>query len=272
MEDLFPGFGLLDSDRSDYPTLNHWRPETHYDRLANTRMNGQVRFLEGCEELGVIPGPAVMKQLAAYTDMLLASKRHTSLIADCDLDTIWVRHLLDSMTVVPMVNDVDRLIDIGSGAGLPGLVLALQCPGLRVTILEATAKKCLFIEQVIHVFSLENVDLIHDRAERAAHQEAWRERFDMAVARAVAGLPALLELLSPFVRVGGRVIAMKGAKAEREVEASARACEVLRLTMQSMEHPLPEIAPTACILSLSKEAATPPKYPRREGIPAKRPL
>ena len=230
------------------------------------------QFLAGCGQLGLAVSAPAQTALARYAQRLLEAGRRLNLTAARDAETIWTRHLLDSMTVVPFLGDARTVIDVGAGAGLPGLVVAIQCPERVATLLEATGKKCQFLCGVVRDLALDNVRIVNERAETAGRQAAFREQFDVAVARAVARLPTLLELVSPFVRPGGAMLALKGEQAEQEIAASANACDLLGLTREDVARPLPDRFPTACVVRYRKHRPTPPRYPRRNGIPAKRPL
>ncbi len=164
-------------------------------------------------------------------------------------------------------------IDIGSGAGFPGLPIRIARPDLSLTVLEATAKKARFIELLVGSLGLTGVTMIHGRAEELAHEAAHRGVYGLAVARAVAPLPTLVELAVPFLRIGGHLAAPKGSAAPREVlsaENALRLCGAEVIAMRPLNVAGP--GPTPTLVLMRKVAETPDAYPRRPGIPGKRPL
>jgi 16S rRNA (guanine527-N7)-methyltransferase len=206
---------------------------------------------------------------------LAAWNAHTNLTAITDDDGIRVRHFLDSLSVVKALPAQPhmKLIDVGTGAGFPGVPLALVLPGARVTLLEATGKKIAFLDHLIAALPLPNADTLHARAEDAGHLPNRRAAYDVAVARAVARLPALLEYLLPLVKVGGRCIAMKGVTAHDEASDSRRALAALGGRLAGIEpvH-LPGIDEPHYLVVVEKAAPTPAIYPRKPGLPTKKPI
>jgi 16S rRNA (guanine527-N7)-methyltransferase len=207
-------------------------------------------------------------QLAEYIELLLRSAQLFNLTAIHDRAEAWNRHVLESLRLLALLGPGKRLIDIGSGGGLPGLVLAIARPDLSVTLLEATGKKARFLEQTAASLGLTNIGVISERAEIAgAAGTPHRASFDIVTARAVAPLRVLVELTVPFSRVGGLIVAVKGEKAPAELDAAANAFWTLHV-----EHEATVRHPTASVVLLRKLAPTPPKYPRRAGEPKRNPL
>lgn len=225
--------------------------------------------------LGLIVTPEQEAQFDQYARELAVWNAHTNLTAIIDPEAVRVRHFLDSLTVlnaVPMTPGL-RVIDVGTGAGFPGLALKLVAPEIHLTLLEATGKKVTFLQHLIDQFGLENVTNLHARAEDAAHDETQREAYDVVLARAVARLPALLEYLLPFATVGGVCVAMKGRTAQAEAEDSAHALAVLGGRMKGIEtFHLPGVDEPHHLVLVEKTAPTPREYPRKPGIPTRQPL
>jgi 16S rRNA (guanine527-N7)-methyltransferase len=228
----------------------------------------------GLTELGVILSEVQLEQLDQYAAALTAGAEAfnlTTLTAPVDIAE---KHFLDSLSALPAIPAGARtVIDVGTGAGLPGMVLKIARPELEVTLLEATNKKVTWLTGVIDQLALPGITAIAERAETIAHQAVHRARYDVAVARAVSSLAALCELCLPLVRPGGTFIAMKTASAaEAEVPASARA---LRLLGGRLVEVLPVVhaaLPNRVLVVIEQERVAPKDYPRRPGIPAKRPL
>lgn len=219
--------------------------------------------------------PEQVAAFGRYARELVQWNAHTNLTAITDPDAIPIRHFLDSLSIAKAISLSDglRIIDVGSGAGFPGLPLAIAYPGIEVTLLESTGKKSQFLKHVIQTLDLPNTTTIHARAEEAGQDPIHRAQYDLAVARAVARLPALLEYLLPFVKLGGHAIAMKGSTAPDEVTASTSALNLLGGTLDRIETvALPGLDDPHHLVIVQKTAPTPDKYPRRTGVPTKRPL
>jgi 16S rRNA (guanine527-N7)-methyltransferase len=219
--------------------------------------------------------PEQAAQFEEYARLLVEWNQRINLTAISDPDGIQVRHFLDSLTicrVLPMIAGL-RLIDVGTGAGFPGLPLKIACPDIEVTLLEATGKKVHFLDEVIAALGLRGVDTLKARAEEAGQMPDRREAYDAALARSVARLPVLLEYLLPLVRVGGRCIAMKGETAAAEIADSRRALAALGGRVLNIETvQLPGVADAHHLVVVEKIAQTPPMYPRKPGMPTQKPL
>jgi 16S rRNA (guanine527-N7)-methyltransferase len=191
---------------------------------------------------------------------------------------VLVRHFLDSLSCLKALSRTElsggaRVIDVGTGAGFPGLVLKIVCPGMRLTLLEATRKKVTFLEHMVRVLELDGVEVVHGRAEVLGRDPAHREGYDWALARAVAEMPTLVEYLLPLARVGGAALAQKGEGAAAEVQGAEAAIITLGgRVRQLLPVELRGLAETRYLVVVNKVAATPEKYPRRSGMPRKSPI
>jgi 16S rRNA (guanine527-N7)-methyltransferase len=210
-----------------------------------------------------------------YERELLEWNQRHNLTAIRDPEIVRTKHFLDSLTCLLVLRDtpVDRVIDVGTGAGFPGLPIKIVCPSIQLTLAESVGKKADFCAHIVKKLGLTGVEVVQERAETLGQLPAYRERFNWAVARAVAEMPILAEHLLPFVRVGGMILAMKGDAAPAEAQAADRAFRLLgghlrRLVPVS----LPGVADQRFLVVVDKIAATPATYPRRAGVPAKRPL
>ena len=232
----------------------------------------------GAEALRIPLTSEHLTALRKYQEALQTWNEQFNLTAITDDEGIQIRHFLDSLSCLLALEAGERfsgqrIIDVGSGAGFPGLPLKLLCPGIRLTLIEATAKKVTFLEHIIDQLGLDDVIARHERAETLGQDPRHRARYDWALARAVADLPILVEYLLPLVKIGGRVLAQKGEDAPAEVQRADWAIRHLggRVRKLVPVH-LHGLAETRHLVLIDKVAATPEKYPRRPGIPAKRPL
>jgi len=222
------------------------------------------------------------KAFEIYYGELVAWNEKFNLTAITDYDQVQIKHFLDSLTCLLADEDFTRTIcqqrgvraiDIGAGAGFPGLPLKIVCPGLRLTLLEATGKKVGFLEHVVSRLGLVGVEVIKGRAEELGQDAAHRERYDLALARAVAELPVLVEYALPFCKPGGLFVAQKGAQGDAEAKAAEGAIATLGGILRRIVHlELPHLAEPRSLVVIEKIAPTPEKYPRRPGVPSKRPL
>ena len=214
-------------------------------------------------------------QFSVYHEILLDWNTRMNLTALTALEDVAVKHIIDSLTAydAALFDGARTLIDVGTGAGLPGIPLAVYAPHLTVTLLDALNKRVRFLTEVTAAMGLQNVRCIHARAEEAARTAEHRAAYDIAVSRAVARLPVLLEYTLPFVRVGGTLLALKGRAYAEEQKEARRAAEVLgggRITARPVH--LPGLDDVRAILTVTKERQTPAAYPRGGGAPTRRPI
>lgn len=213
--------------------------------------------------------------LETYNQELIAWNKIHNLTAIREPEQVRVKHFLDSLSACQVMNgtQLDRVIDIGTGAGFPGLPLKILYQKMHLTLVESIGKKTAFCEHVIDKLGLDGVEVIQMRAEELGRLDKIREQYDWALARAVAVMPVLLEYLLPLVRVGGSVLAMKGESGPAETQTAEAATQILGGHLRQL-HPvtLPGVVEERYLVVIDKVATTPDKYPRRVGIPAKRPL
>jgi 16S rRNA (guanine527-N7)-methyltransferase len=176
----------------------------------------------------------------------------------------------DSLVLLDQLGEAHRLVDVGSGGGLPGLALKVARPELAVTLVEADHAKAAFLVQACARLGLPDVDVVARRAEEIAHDARYRETFDVAVARALAPMPVLVELCLPLIRIGGRLLAQKTEK--EAVTAASHAIEVLGGSPETVVHAPSTARRTGTIVVVTKIRATPAQYPRRPGVPNRKPL
>ena len=191
------------------------------------------------------------------------------------MEGIRSKHFLDSLSCSLAWKSAQprRLIDVGTGAGFPGIVLKIIYPAMKLTLVESVGKKAKFCSHIVQILELENVEILSERAEDVGRNPAHREKYDWAVARAVAAMPVLVEYLLPLVKVGGGVLAQKGESGPAEVNAAAKALKLLGGRLRQLHKvELPGVADERFLVVIDKFAATPITYPRNAGIPAKKPL
>ena len=224
---------------------------------------------------GVEVDAALAERFDTYARLLVEWNEKMNLTAITDPTGIAVKHFADSLTAAPLLPPGEiSLIDVGTGAGFPGVPLALLRGDIRLTLLDSLNKRLTFLDELCRALALP-VTLIHARAEEGGQRADLRERFDVATARAVAALPVLCEYCLPFVRVGGKFIALKGPDAENEVAAAAHAVGILGARVAEVrETTLSADGETFahCLISLDKVKQTPPKYPRNSAKITKQPL
>lgn len=241
-------------------------------------------FLTALGELGLELDAAELGRIGRFLGLLLDATAHTNLTAIRDPGEAWMRHALDGLTLVPVLADLPEgatLLDVGTGAGVPGLIVAIARPDLRVTLLDATAKKVAFVNTAIERLGLTNAHAVQGRAEALAHDRGraldeggartraggHRDHYDAVTARALGPMAVAAELTVPFAAVGGLIVLVKGAKAEQEL-AEAKAA----LHMLHAAHAGTIPTPTGRLVVLEKLRPTPRAYPRRDGEPKRHPL
>ena len=206
-------------------------------------------------------------QFAVYNEMLLDWNTRMNLTALTAPNDVAVKHIIDSLTAydAALFAEAETLIDVGTGAGLPGIPLAVYAPHIRVTLMDALQKRVRFLTEVTRAMGLTHTRCIHARAEEAARAKEHRAHYDIAVSRAVARMPVLLEYTLPFVRVGGSVLALKGRAYAEEAEEGKHAAQILgggAIAARPVQ--LPGLDDVRAILSVVKERPTPKTYPRRQ--------
>ncbi|MCI9467572.1 MAG: 16S rRNA (guanine(527)-N(7))-methyltransferase RsmG [Ruminiclostridium sp.] len=219
----------------------------------------------GLTALGLSPAPAALDQLGRYCDLLLEKNQVMNLTAVTEPAQVVRRHFLDSAALLPTrALQGKTVVDVGTGAGFPGLVLAILDPSAHITLLDSQGKRLDWLAEVVGELGLDNVTILQGRAEELGLDKEQRERYDTAVSRAVAALPVLAELCLPLVKPGGLFLAMKSNKTDEEIEAAAPIIQTLGGEPPFvMDYRLPGSEAYQRIVTVLKARPTPPGYPRR---------
>ena len=226
---------------------------------------------EGSKKLGIDLSDAQIDTLIKYKELLVEWNENINLTAITDDFGVYTKHFLDSLTTLLTDKVKGDVIDVGTGAGFPGLVLKIAKPEINLTLLDSLNKRINFLKEVSSEMGLEGIEFIHARAEDGARRE--REKFDTVVSRAVANMTVLAELCLPFVKVGGYFLALKGPMAEEELANAKRAIKILGGEIEdifSAEIPFTDLSHK--IIIIKKVRQTPMQYPRKAGIPSKTPI
>lgn len=208
-----------------------------------------------------------------YMNLLLEWNEKINLTAITDVNDIILKHFIDSMTIVKYLKENNTMIDVGTGAGFPGIPIAIIDKTKKITLLDSLNKRINFLNEVSRELNINNIETIHGRAEELGQNKKYREYYDVAVSRAVANMTTLLEYLLPFVKVGGICICMKGSDIEQELDQAKFAINELGGEILSKEKfELPGSDMERNIIIIKKIKPTPNKYPRKAGMPSKMPI
>ena len=234
------------------------------------------KLINGAEKLGLTFTSRQVEQFSTCYHELLKWNKRINLTTITDYQEVQIRHFLDSLTVtlgLKKLIDNDRVIDIGTGAGFPGIPLKIVFPEMKLVLLDATAKKADFLNHLTQKLGLDDVEIMVGRAEEVAHLSQYRESFDIVLSRALASLPALVELTLPFCTIGGSVIAQKKGEIKPEIEQAEKVIGLMGGILREVKDvDLDEFTDKRQLIIIDKISPTPHQYPRRSGIPAKRPI
>ena len=238
-------------------------------------------LVRGAGDLGIDLDRRQIEQFETYFRELADWNRRVNLTSVADYAGVQIKHFLDSLTVCLAVGKPlpmgTRMVDVGTGAGFPGLPLKIAFPDIRLSLLEATGKKADFLSYLTEKLDLDGVDVLRGRAEELAHEPGLRESFDLAISRGVARLSTLAELTLPFCKTGGASVTLKhggpSSKIQGEIAGAAHALEALGGRIGGLHSvSVAGLEDNRVVLRVDKTGPTPDRYPRRPGIPAKRPL
>lgn len=215
----------------------------------------------------------ICNKLYNYMNLLLEWNEKINLTAITDEKEIILKHFIDSFTINKFINSGDRMLDIGTGAGFPGLPIKIIRPEVDVFLMDSLNKRINFLNEVIELLQLKNIEAFHSRAEEMAKNNKFREKFDVVTSRAVAKLNILLEYMLPYTKIDGKCLCMKGPNIEEEIKEAEKALKILGGEIEKIEKIiLPDSNIERNIIIIRKKSATPLKYPRKAGMPTKEPL
>lgn len=230
---------------------------------------------EGCRELGITLDEIQKKQFTDFYEYLVEKNKVMNLTGITEFQEVLVKHFLDSLACVKAVDmsRIKRIMDIGTGAGFPGVPLKIAFPHLEACLLDSLKKRVNFLEETFQMLKLENITAIHGRAEEYAKNKQYRETYDLCVSRAVSNLATLSEYCLPYVKTGGYFISYKSGTVQEEVEHAQKAVKILGGKIQDVVYfQLPDSEIQRSLVVIEKIKATPGRYPRKAGTPLKEPL
>lgn len=237
-----------------------------------------MNFTEQLKEVGITLNDVQMAQLDKYYEILVEWNSFMNLTGITEYEEVLVKHFLDSLAVLKYSDELKSgkeisIIDVGTGAGFPGLPLKIAYPNTKVVLLDSLNKRVKFLNEVITQLELLDITAVHSRAEEGAKNVLYREQFDISVSRAVANLSTLVEYCMPFVKVGGYFIAYKSGDIEEEAQKAKKAVSILGGKIERVEKMLlPGTDIERSFVFVKKEKNTPKKYPRKSGLPSKEPI
>ncbi len=239
-------------------------------------MDKEMFFKKMQEKAGVLGVRFSMEQTEQffeYMELLIEWNEKINLTTIIEPEEIILKHFIDSITILKEIEKDSKLVDVGTGAGFPGIPLSIMEPSLKITLVDSLNKRLIFLEEVINKLNLKNVELVHARAEEFGQNKQYREKFDIATSRAVANLSTLSEYLIPLVKINGKVLSMKASDAQEEINDAKKAIEILGGKIENVEEfNLPQSDIGRTIITIRKEKQTPSKYPRKPGTPSKEPI
>ena len=236
-------------------------------------MGFNEKFLEKLNKIQLNVNDEVLNKFCAYMTNLLEWNEKINLTAITDEDDIILKHFIDSLTILEYIPEKSNVIDVGTGAGFPGIPLKIVREDINMTLMDSLNKRITFLNEIINKLGLKKINAIHSRAEELAKIPEHREKYDIAVSRAVANLSTLSEYMIPFVKVGGKCICMKGSNIEEELKTAKNAIKELGGEIEKViNFKLPDSDNERNIIIIKKVRNTKSKYPRKAGMPSKEPL
>lgn len=232
-------------------------------------------FIQNLNSINIKINDFQISQFLKYYEILVEKNRVMNLTAITEYDDVLLKHFIDSLLCVNVenMNNVNDLIDVGTGAGFPGIPIKIVFPHINITLMDSLNKRVSWLNEVVNELKLDKIECIHSRAEDLGHNTKYREKYDICVSRAVANLSTLAEYCLPFVKVGGKFLSYKGDNVEQEIETANNGIKLLSSSIvNTLNTVLPNTNIKRSIVVIRKEKCLQNKYPRKSGIPGKQPL
>ena len=233
------------------------------------------KFKSGLSDLGIELTEKQIDQFLTYYEMLVEKNKVMNLTAITEFDEVIEKHFLDSLSLIKVkdLHNRTNVLDLGTGAGFPGIPLKIAFPELNITLMDSLNKRILFLQDVINELGLTDIEAVHGRAEEAARNKKYREKYDLCVSRAVANISTLSEYCLPFVKVGGQFISYKSGNIDEELDSAKKGIKILGGTITDVhKFDLGENKQGSSFVIIDKNQPTPKTYPRKAGTPSKNPL
>jgi 16S rRNA (guanine527-N7)-methyltransferase len=233
------------------------------------------KFKSGLSDLGIELTEKQIDQFLTYYEMLVEKNKVMNLTAITEFDEVIEKHFLDSLSLIKVkdLHNRTNVLDLGTGAGFPGIPLKIAFPELNITLMDSLNKRILFLQDVINELGLTDIEAVHGRAEEAARNKKYREKYDLCVSRAVANISTLSEYCLPFVKVGGQFISYKSGNIDEELDSAKKGIKILGGTITDVhKFDLGENKQGRSFVIIDKNQPTPKTYPRKAGTPSKNPL